>query len=98
MRKTLEEQIKDIKDKAAAQVDEDIKRATEREAQRERVRKANEEARKQAEQLRARLEEEHDMANHPKRDKLWSKAWEHGHAAGLDDVDTWYSDLVELVK
>lgn len=38
------------------------------------------------------------MKNHPKRNKLWAKAWEHGHASGLGDVLNWYSDLSDLLK
>jgi hypothetical protein len=72
-------------------VERDVQRVEERA-------KASEEARKQTEGLRARLEEEHGMAEHPKRDLLWSKAWEQGHATGLESVRYWYDDLVELIK
>lgn len=33
-----------------------------------------------------------------KRDLLWNKAWEHGHANGLSEVLWWYDDLVELTR
>ena len=38
------------------------------------------------------------VADHPKRAKLWSLAWEHGHACGLSDVVAYYTDFVELIK
>lgn len=33
-----------------------------------------------------------------KREALWNKAWEHGHANGLSEVLWWYDDLVELTR
>ena len=44
------------------------------------------------------LEAEHDMMNHPKRDRLWAKAWEHGHWSGYHEVISYYEDFLELVK
>jgi hypothetical protein len=38
------------------------------------------------------------MINHPKRSLLYGKAWEHGHAYGLNEVHNWYSDLIDLAK
>lgn len=96
--KTTEQRIAEVNEKAAAEI-ERIKLDAERKAKQIAERNAaNAAARKATEECRARVEKEHGMENHPKRDLLWAKAWEHGHSAGLDDVDTWYSDLVELVK
>jgi hypothetical protein len=36
--------------------------------------------------------------DHPKAEKLRSKAWEHGHANGLHEVFFWLDDLWDLVK
>lgn len=58
---------------------------------------ANEEAARQVESLRRRLEDEYETQTHPKRDLLWSKAWEHGHACGEAEVAHWYSEFAELV-
>ncbi|HYG36762.1 MAG TPA: hypothetical protein VEC99_18360 [Clostridia bacterium] len=43
------------------------------------------------------LEAAHDLADHPKKDLLWAKAWGQGHSSGLSDVLYWYSDLAELL-
>lgn len=48
-------------------------------------------------QFRADLEAEYGMIGHPKADKLWAKAWDMGHSAGLGDVANYYDDLYELV-
>lgn len=47
--------------------------------------------------LRADLEEEFYMATHNKRQKLWDKAWEHGHSDGFAQVYYHYEDLHELI-
>lgn len=65
---------------------------------REEQRKANEEAGRRADELRARLERDNGVVGNPKADLLWSKAWELGHANGLSEVECYYDDLVELIK
>ena len=47
--------------------------------------------------LKADLETEYNMVDHPKAEKLWAMAWEMGHSSGLGDVAIYYSDLYELV-
>ncbi len=47
--------------------------------------------------LRDDLEREHGLSGHAKAGLLWSKAWEHGHSSGLEEVAHWYDDLSELV-
>ena len=37
------------------------------------------------------------ILRHPLADRLWAKAWEHGHANGFNEVLYWYDELVELV-
>lgn len=39
-----------------------------------------------------------DIVGHPKADKLYSKAWEHGHSAGYQEVMNYGYDLVDLIK
>ena len=46
----------------------------------------------------SRLAKEHGLENHPKRDKLWSMAWEYGHSSGFYEVEQWYNELAELLK
>jgi hypothetical protein len=55
-----------------------------------------ESARLEAE-FRKDLEAEHDMTDHPKRDKLYSMAYSYGHSSGLGEVATHYAEFVELV-
>lgn len=38
------------------------------------------------------------VSDHPKVDKLWTLAWEHGHASGFHDVWSWLNELVVLIK
>jgi hypothetical protein len=47
--------------------------------------------------MRADLEVEFGVKGHPKADLLWSKAWDMGHSAGLDEIALYYEDLAELV-
>ena len=48
--------------------------------------------------FRANLEEQYGLVGHPKADKLWSLAWEQGHAEGYLSVAYAYGDLTELVR
>jgi len=93
-----EQRIADIRRKGEeeiaatkARVDRDVQRVEE-------SARRTEAQRKEREDLRARLEEEWSMSDHPKRDTLWNKAWEHGHSSGLSGVRYWYEDLIELAK
>lgn len=47
--------------------------------------------------FREDVESEYGMREHPKREKLWAKAWDRGHSEGLSQVLWWYDDLYELV-
>jgi len=48
--------------------------------------------------FRAALEVEYGLENHPKRDKIWIKAWDEGRSSGFREVLNIYDDLVELVS
>ena len=41
---------------------------------------------------------EYKVENNPKRELLYSKAWQRGHSAGLNEVALHFSDLVELIQ
>lgn len=41
---------------------------------------------------------EFGIEQNPKRELLWSKSWELGHASGLSEVLNYLSDLVELIR
>jgi hypothetical protein len=45
----------------------------------------------------ADLAEEHGLTNHPKRGRLYSIAYERGHAYGRSDVVSVYEELAELL-
>lgn len=53
---------------------------------------------RQKEMLRKALEQEFGVVGHPKAEKLWSLAWDFGHAAGDHEVRAYYQDMVELLK
>lgn len=44
------------------------------------------------------LADEFGVEHNTKRDLLYSKAWERGHASGLSEVYNSYLDLVDLIK
>lgn len=48
-------------------------------------------------QFKHDLEHEYGVADHPKRHKLFQKAYEYGHASGYHEVANHYSELVDLV-
>lgn len=48
-------------------------------------------------EFRHDLEVAFGMMGHAKADLLYSKAWQMGHSAGLNEVASYYSDLVDLV-
>jgi hypothetical protein len=48
--------------------------------------------------LKARLEEEYGVKDNPKADELFRIAYEYGHSAGEEEVELYYSNLVDLIK
>lgn len=48
-------------------------------------------------QFRQALFVELGIEDHPKRDKFYAKAWEHGHSGGLYEVANSLVDLMELM-
>lgn len=48
-------------------------------------------------EFRRDLEVHHDMVGHPKADLLYGKAYQMGHSGGMQEVASYYADLVELV-
>lgn len=57
---------------------------------RERIRNARE-------KLRHDLEHVFSLEGHPKRDTLWSIAWEERHSSGFEEVADFYRTLTALV-
>lgn len=44
------------------------------------------------------LAQEHGLVGHPKLERLFQMAWSMGHAAGLEEVASYFEDLSELLK
>ena len=42
--------------------------------------------------------EELGIADNPKREMLWDRAWYLGNSEGIDEVFAFMEDLVELIK
>lgn len=49
-------------------------------------------------QFKQDLFDAYEIADHPKREKLWSLAWDMGHSSGYTEVLTYFDELVELIK
>jgi hypothetical protein len=58
------------------------------------IRKQNEERHEH----RARMEEKHGLAGHPKAKRLYELAWDYGHASGYSEIELYYEDLADLLK
>ena len=69
-----------------------------KEAKKERLKLRQEEEERRIADAKARLFDEHDVIYNPKRELLWSHAWELGHDAGIREVEYYFSELAELIK
>jgi hypothetical protein len=47
--------------------------------------------------FRRDLEAYHGTTDNPKKDRLWSIAWDQGHSSGLGEVASYYDDMVDLI-
>lgn len=52
---------------------------------------------KLAEQFKQDALAEVGLAGHPKADKAYAFAWEHGHASGLTEVFYWLEEIADLL-
>jgi hypothetical protein len=57
-----------------------------------------EESKRLQNEFRDDLIEKYEMTNHPKAVKLFNKAWDMGCSGGLQDVEYYFQDLIELFK
>jgi hypothetical protein len=57
-----------------------------------------EESKRLQDQFRVDLIAEYKMSHHPKTDKLFNKAWDMGCAGGLEEVEYYFRDLIELFR
>lgn len=67
-------------------------------ARREQRRLYDEEEGRLRQVFQADLEAEYGLAGHPKADRLFGIAWDHGHSSGYSDVAGYYGELAELLK
>lgn len=57
-----------------------------------------EEMRQKMDIFKADLEKAFGVEGNPKAEKLWAISWDFGHSAGYDEVLSYYSELVELIR
>ena len=50
------------------------------------------------EEFKTDLFDEHGVTDHPKAQKVFALAWEHGHSAGYSEIAIYFDDFVELIK
>jgi hypothetical protein len=48
-------------------------------------------------QFKTDLEEEYGVTDNPKKDLLYSKAYDDGHSGGFNDIESSYADMVDLI-
>ena len=57
-----------------------------------------EEEEKKRNELKGRLAKENGVENNPKLDRLFGIAWDFGHNSGFNEVDLYFSEMVDLIK
>jgi len=62
------------------------------------IKKFFEEEAKKKNEFKARLAKENEIENHPKLDILFEIAWGFGHSSGYNEVDLYFSEMVDLIK
>jgi hypothetical protein len=50
------------------------------------------------EDFKKALEDHYQVTDNPKKDMLWSVAWDYGHASGFYDIEGHYGNLVCLIR
>jgi len=58
----------------------------------------HEETKRLQDEFRKDLIDEYEMTHHPKANQLFNKAWDLGCSGGLEEVDYYFRDLIELFK
>lgn len=48
-------------------------------------------------EFKTALEKEYELQNHPKKDKIWQKAWDDGHSGGWQSILNEYDEIVDLL-
>jgi hypothetical protein len=68
------------------------------EAKRAERKRLQEEENRKIEEFKTKLFAEEGVTTNPKAEMLWGHAWELGHAYGLEEVGSHFSQLVDLIK
>jgi len=68
-----------------------------KEMEKEERRKRQEEEREKVRAFRNNLEASYGVQDHPKANKVWELAWEHGHANGFSEIEHYYHEFVSLI-
>lgn len=48
--------------------------------------------------LQTKLSIKHSVPRNAKFDKAWRLAWEYGHSSSFEEVESYFDELVELIK
>lgn len=83
----IKEYLSEKKEFEKAKAEYEKNRADHQEAEAERIR-----------QFKVDLFAAYGVTEHPKAERAFSLAWELGHSAGLHETETFFSDLVDLIK
>ena len=75
-----------------------IQEVLDEEAYRAHLKEYNDESAKLHREFRDDLFEDYSVSDNPKRFKCFELAWERGHSSGLEEVDGYFGDFVELIQ
>lgn len=53
---------------------------------------------KEEEDFKTCLLRKHGVSDNPKANQAYALAWEYGHAHGYQEVEVYFSDIVQLIK
>lgn len=75
-----------------------IQEVLDEDAYKARSKEYNEERSKLHLEFQNDLFEDYGVSDNPKRFKCFELAWERGHSSGLEEVDGYFGDFVELIR
>jgi phosphatidylserine/phosphatidylglycerophosphate/cardiolipin synthase-like enzyme len=56
------------------------------------------ERKRESQELRDQLEDDHGLKDHPKAQILWQLAWDRGNSFGFQFVREYYEEMAQLLK
>jgi hypothetical protein len=60
--------------------------------------KWREEENKKQEEFKQGLKDKYKLQDNPKFDELYRISWEYGHSSGYNEVELYFSELVNLIR